>query len=186
MLETTKLSDDEERAVSPVIGVILMVAITVILAVVIAAFVLDLGDSVGQEAQAGVNIDIDESDKGNITVEVTSLGNADYVNVSGDVRDEDAVNGDGTYYADASTGVDWDDGVDPAVDPVDGPPETELSELSVGDVVEIGSADAATSDVLMGDNAKDSGTVTLVAVIEEDDVETQVASEDYEFQWENN
>jgi len=39
---------DEERAVSPVIGVILMVAITVILAAVIGTFVLGLGDQVGQ------------------------------------------------------------------------------------------------------------------------------------------
>jgi flagellin-like protein len=37
-----------ERAVSPVIGVILMVAITVILAVVIGTFVLGLGDQVQQ------------------------------------------------------------------------------------------------------------------------------------------
>ncbi|OIB57427.1 type IV pilin [Natrialba sp. SSL1] len=38
------IGEDDERAVSPVIGVILMVAITVILAAVIAAFVLDMGD----------------------------------------------------------------------------------------------------------------------------------------------
>jgi len=37
---------DEDRAVSPVIGVILMVAITVILAAVIGTFVLGLGDQV--------------------------------------------------------------------------------------------------------------------------------------------
>jgi len=37
---------DDERAVSPVIGVILMVAITVILAAVIGTFVLGLGDQV--------------------------------------------------------------------------------------------------------------------------------------------
>jgi len=37
------IGPEEERAVSPVIGVILMVAITVILAAVIAAFVLDIG-----------------------------------------------------------------------------------------------------------------------------------------------
>lgn len=36
----------EDRAVSPVIGVILMVAITVILAAVIGTFVLGLGDSI--------------------------------------------------------------------------------------------------------------------------------------------
>lgn len=38
------IGNEEERAVSPVIGIILMVAITVILAAVIAAFVLDMGD----------------------------------------------------------------------------------------------------------------------------------------------
>jgi len=42
------LRDDD--AVSPVIGVILMVAITVILAAVIASFVLGLGDSAGDAA----------------------------------------------------------------------------------------------------------------------------------------
>ncbi|WP_318569925.1 type IV pilin N-terminal domain-containing protein [Salinigranum marinum] len=40
----------EDRAVSPVIGVILMVAITVILAAVIGTFVLGLGDQVSQSA----------------------------------------------------------------------------------------------------------------------------------------
>ena len=41
---------DNDDAVSPVIGVILMVAITVILAAVIATFVLGLGDSVSNTA----------------------------------------------------------------------------------------------------------------------------------------
>jgi len=41
-----KLLFDDDRAVSPVIGVILMVAITVILAAVIGTFVLGLGDQV--------------------------------------------------------------------------------------------------------------------------------------------
>ena len=40
----------EERAVSPVIGVILMVAITVILAAVVGAFVLGLADGVTESA----------------------------------------------------------------------------------------------------------------------------------------
>ena len=41
---------DDDRAVSPVIGVILMVAITVILAAVIGTFVLGLGDQVQETA----------------------------------------------------------------------------------------------------------------------------------------
>jgi flagellin-like protein len=54
------LADDD--AVSPVIGVILMVAITVILAAVIGTFVLGLGGSVQQTApQAQFTFDFDES-----------------------------------------------------------------------------------------------------------------------------
>ena len=48
-MNLTKLLNDDD-AVSPVIGVILMVAITVILAAVIATFVLGLGDSVSNNA----------------------------------------------------------------------------------------------------------------------------------------
>jgi len=48
----------DEGAVSPVIGVILMVAITVILAAVIGTFVLGLGDQVSQTApQASITVD---------------------------------------------------------------------------------------------------------------------------------
>ncbi|MFC6755720.1 MULTISPECIES: type IV pilin N-terminal domain-containing protein [Haloarcula] len=49
----------DDDAVSPVIGVILMVAITVILAAVIASFVLGLGDSAGDAApQVSVSCDL--------------------------------------------------------------------------------------------------------------------------------
>jgi len=52
-----------DRAVSPVIGVILMVAITVILAAVIGAFVLNLGSSVSETApQAQFSISYDDTD----------------------------------------------------------------------------------------------------------------------------
>jgi len=53
----------EDDAVSPVIGVILMVAITVILAAVIASFVLGLGDQAQQATpQASFSFDYSESD----------------------------------------------------------------------------------------------------------------------------
>ena len=58
---------NDDRAVSPVIGVILMVAITVILAAVIGTFVLGLGDSLGDNqpsASIGVSTSAD-----NITLE---------------------------------------------------------------------------------------------------------------------
>jgi len=60
---------NDNDAVSPVIGVILMVAITVILAAVIATFVLGLGDSVSNTApQASFSFDYDSSDPGEIDI----------------------------------------------------------------------------------------------------------------------
>ena len=56
----------EDRAVSPVIGVILMVAITVILAAVIGAFVLGLGDSVS-ETSPNAQIDFEYTSE-NVTL----------------------------------------------------------------------------------------------------------------------
>ena len=66
------LTDDD--AVSPVIGVILMVAITVILAAVIATFVLGLGEQVSNTApNANFQFDYDNSsDNQNVTVTHTS------------------------------------------------------------------------------------------------------------------
>jgi len=62
------LADDD--AVSPVIGVILMVAITVILAAVIGTFVLGLGENVSQNASAGVS----EASGNDYKVTLNSLG----------------------------------------------------------------------------------------------------------------
>jgi flagellin-like protein len=70
-MQLKKLLSDE-RAVSPVIGVILMVAITVILAAVIGTFVLGLGDQLSSSspsASIGFDYDLNEtSDVGNLTV----------------------------------------------------------------------------------------------------------------------
>jgi flagellin-like protein len=64
------LTDDD--AVSPVIGVILMVAITVILAAVIASFVLGLGDQNNPAPTADFDFDYDFD--GNYTVVTHSQG----------------------------------------------------------------------------------------------------------------
>jgi archaeal flagellin N-terminal-like domain len=61
----TLLTDD--RAVSPVIGVILMVAITVILAAVIGTFVLGLGQNVQSTPSASFDFDFNSSNN-NVTV----------------------------------------------------------------------------------------------------------------------
>lgn len=94
-------TEDEEtsRAVSPVIGVILMVAITVILAAVIGAFVLDLGSNVSDtapQAQFSVEYTGDEAiitHEGGDNVIVDDV----YVNVESEVAD-----GDGNYDTDFS------------------------------------------------------------------------------------
>jgi len=78
---------NDEDAVSPVIGVILMVAITVILAAVIGTFVLGLGDRVSQASpSATFTFDYAASGGGNITVDAAHDGGesvpADQVDVT--------------------------------------------------------------------------------------------------------
>lgn len=68
----------DDRGVSPVIGVILMVAITVILAAVIGTFVLGLGDSIGQSTTAGISVDQNATD---VTVTLASAGTAERVEI---------------------------------------------------------------------------------------------------------
>jgi flagellin-like protein len=79
------LNDDD--AVSPVIGVILMVAITVILAAVIATFVLGLGEQVSQTSpNASFTFDYN-NDTGQDTLDITHAGgpniNADQLTITG-------------------------------------------------------------------------------------------------------
>jgi len=92
------LTDDD--AVSPVIGVILMVAITVILAAVIAAFALSFADS-GQSNAPQVSFDSDyDANTDNVTVTVQSGDSFDATQVTftGDVDTED----DWTRFSDAT------------------------------------------------------------------------------------
>jgi flagellin-like protein len=84
---------DDDRAVSPVIGVILMVAITVILAAVIASFVLGLGPS---ESAPQATFDF-EAESGNYTPNVTishqtgATIDPSTISVQGDLNDTDSV-----------------------------------------------------------------------------------------------
>ena len=55
------ISDSDDRGVSPVIGVILMVAITVILAAVIGTFVLGLGDNIDSTPQATWDFELQDT-----------------------------------------------------------------------------------------------------------------------------
>jgi flagellin-like protein len=78
-MKPSNLFNEDDRGVSPVIGVILMVAITVILAAVIGTFVLGLGDQIGGSATAGVTVDGDNTTSATVTL--TNTGTADRVDI---------------------------------------------------------------------------------------------------------
>ena len=90
---------DDERAVSPVIGVILMVAITVILAAVIGTFVLGLGENVESAPQASFDFSYDDSTSpGTVTIEhrggdTLSANNVE-VRVNGTSTSTDVITGE--------------------------------------------------------------------------------------------
>jgi flagellin-like protein len=106
-MELKQLFTDKD-AVSPVIGVILMVAITVILAAVIGTFVLGLGQDIQQTApQASFSFDVNDA-KDNITI--THDGgdaiSASELNVSASVRFNGSDSGPPTIGPDV-TSVSW-------------------------------------------------------------------------------
>ncbi len=85
-----ELFEQDEKAVSPVIGVILMVAITVILAAIIGVFVLDAGSDVSDTTpQAQFSIDYGE-DNATLTHEGGDDVDSDdvFVTVNGTVEEE--------------------------------------------------------------------------------------------------
>jgi flagellin-like protein len=93
-----------DDAVSPVIGVILMVAITVILAAVIGTFVLGLGDQVQSTSpQASFTFDFEDGSPDELTVthdggDALVAGNIAF---AGDDNLDLDTNGDGTFQGDA-------------------------------------------------------------------------------------
>src|SRR5690554_7281863 len=86
---------ENEEAVSPVIGVILMVAITVILAAIIATFAFDMTGSIPNEKDVYVttHIGVDENDQKVLVVtiqggkDVSALTEIDCIDEDGDVVD---------------------------------------------------------------------------------------------------
>jgi len=104
----------EERGVSPVIGVILMVAITVILAAVIGTFVLGLGDQVSQTApQATFSVeDVTTSSETPANVIELAHGGGDSISAS----DTDVVVSDesGNSFTAEASSADSDDSLSTA------------------------------------------------------------------------
>lgn len=78
---------EQNKGVSPVIAVILMVAITIILSAVIGTYMLGLTDSLSKNASASVTFE--ETDGEKVTVQLNNIQEADkiYINVS-DIEDE--------------------------------------------------------------------------------------------------
>ena len=106
-MQLKELLVGDERAVSPVIGVILMVAITVILAAVIGTFVLGLGDNVQTNVQAGASAQYDRVDgSAGGTVDVTFNSNQNAEDLSVKVQPINSgvtISGDANGTVDASS-----------------------------------------------------------------------------------
>ncbi|WP_159900759.1 type IV pilin [Salinirussus salinus] len=138
---------DDENAVSPVIGVILMVAITVILAAVIASFVLGLGPG-GAAPTVNFDSEFDSGgpDSGGLTVSVTGGDSVpvDQLSFSGDVAN---VYGSG---GSAISGTQW-----PANNAT-GSSEGETA-ISAGDEVTVG-VDTTPYEVNVVWSSDDGGT----------------------------
>lgn len=103
--DTLSPEKDDRRAVSPVIGVILMVAITVILAAVIGTFVLGLGDQVEETApNAQMSWDYDNSDE-EVEIDLSHRSgdtiDASNVQFSGDAVDDDETTAEDAFGTDS-------------------------------------------------------------------------------------
>lgn len=151
---------EDERAVSPVIGVILMVAITVILAAVIAAFVLDIGDDMGEgSVNAAVSTDVSQSDS-DITFTLTDAGGAESFVVRGDIINSTAGSGAGENDATA-----------------DG--EAPLSFDGTGTTDTLDYADKSDEDLVNNEVLAEEGSVNIVAI--DGNSESVIGSVDWDF-----
>lgn len=124
----------DERAVSPVIGVILMVAITVILAAVLGTLALGLGEQKPSEApQASFDYELSNGDQNlTITHEGGDAINSGRIEVHASVAIDDAT-GDGQP-TDTKT-ITWDELAETTGSSYD---------ITAGNSTEIGTADANT------------------------------------------
>lgn len=115
----------DDRAVSPVIGVILMVAITVILAAVIGTFVLGLGDQV-QQTSPNAQFSYDFDGDGNVTI--THDGG-------------DGIDADRLHVTSSNGSADWSEGGSSADRVTAGvsfdSADTDVSPIPTGDTVRV-------------------------------------------------
>lgn len=93
-----KSISEGNQGVSPVVGVILMVAITVILSAIVASFVLDMGSGDQPDPTASVSFVQNQDTDGSgymVTVQLTSVPSVDYITITGPGTTDK--NGDNTY-----------------------------------------------------------------------------------------
>jgi flagellin-like protein len=142
-------SNAEDRAVSPVIGVILMVAITVILAAVIGTFVLGLGDQLGDTApQASFDVDevsLNATSPGDVNVGITKTGGQD-IDPSQITISLDGTRS-GTVESNSSLSDPWQSGVKGTVGPIG-------SGYDTGNTVEIRLIHDPSGNVIYEDTAE--------------------------------
>ena len=112
-MKSRNQSNADDRAVSPVIGVILMVAITVILAAVIGTFVLGLGDQLGDTAPQA-SFTIDENGADNISITKTGGQSIDGADL--------ALSVDGARVNESIGGGPWESGEQRVIDGESGTP----------------------------------------------------------------
>ena len=154
------LTDDD--AVSPVIGVILMVAITVILAAVIATFVLGLGEQVSQTTpNANFQVDYEQND--------TNVGPDDWGNDNTTVENTNSDTDHGILTITHSSGPSIDPGELGATGSSAEPDESDyrdwstsdvdFDEMSAGDSIDIWILDDDSISVVWQSDDGDSATL---------------------------
>ncbi|MGM0398027.1 MAG: type IV pilin [Halobacteriota archaeon] len=99
------LGSDENRAVSPVIGVVLMLTATVIIGGVVASFVTGMGTGLNSAPQATIDFDYDEDTNMTITHEGGESIATDQllVKVNGTEKDFNGADGDSLSTGDEIT-----------------------------------------------------------------------------------
>lgn len=129
---------DEDRGVSPVIGVILMVAITVILAAVIATFVMNMGPTETTMPNAQFNFDADDT-SGNDQIDTVEIEH----------------NGGGAVDSDNVDIQADDDGGTPTIN------SFSMTEISAGDTTTVTGSDLTSVQIIWKN--PDSGETQIMA-----------------------
>jgi len=155
----------EKRAVSPVIGVILMVAITVILAAVIGAFVIGIGDEQAAAPTASTDFDQDLSSQ-TVTITHKSGSALDASEITIQISNDDS-DADGDTEA-TIAGSEWNS-----------------PEISAGNSIQLDSIadtetlqDSEETDVLIEDS---SGSITIVWESSDTDSSSVLNDFNYDF-----